>query len=143
MNKKTTGREELRRIADAFDEDILNASPAQLREQLADEGLDEAKAIAEMDSILEEARKSCGNALLELAKAAIAARGAKPQNVSPIDRERVRGKLGVMHSGAGENVEGMMLAARKGKKLSERDEEGALDDLAQLEALEKEGDPEE
>ena len=143
MNKKTTGREELRRIAGAFDEDILNASPAQLREQLADEGLDEAKAIAEMDSILEEARKSCGNALLELAKAAIAARGAKPQNVSPIDRERVRGKLGVMRSGAGESVEGMMLAARKGKKPPGRDEEGALDDLAQLEALEKEGDPEE
>jgi hypothetical protein len=143
MTKKTSGRDELQRIADAFDKDILNASPAQLREQLAEEGLDEAKVIAEMDSILEEAKKSCGKALLEQAKAAIAARGAKPSNVSQIDRERVRGKLGAMRSGAGENVEGMMLAARKGKKLSERDEEGALDDLTQLEALDKEGDPEE
>jgi hypothetical protein len=38
------------------------------------------------------------------------------------------------------NVAGMMMAARKGKKLSGKDEEGALDDLAQLEALENEGD---
>jgi hypothetical protein len=32
----------------------------------------------------------------------------------------------------------MMLAARKGKQLSETDQDGALDDLAQLDALESE-----
>jgi hypothetical protein len=31
-----------------------------------------------------------------------------------------------------------MMAARKGGKLSERDEDGIVDDLAQLEALENE-----
>ena len=33
-----------------------------------------------------------------------------------------------------------MMAARKGKKLSDNDEEGAVDDLAQLEALERDAE---
>jgi hypothetical protein len=143
MTRKTTGYEQLQRIADALDEEILNASPAQLREELASEGLDEAKVIAEMDSILAEAKSSVGKSRLEQAKAAVSARSSQSSKAPSKDRERVRGKLSAMRSGAGENVEGMMLAARKGKKLSERDEDGALDDLAQLEALEREGDPEE
>jgi hypothetical protein len=143
MSKKVTGHEQLQRIADALEEDILNASPAELREELASEGLDEAKVIAEMDAILAEAKKSCGKLRLEQAKAAVAARGSEASNVSRIDRERVRSKLDAMRSGAGENVAGMMMAARKGKKLSDKDEEGTLDDLAQLEALENEGDEEE
>ncbi|WP_316159310.1 hypothetical protein [Bradyrhizobium sp. SZCCHNRI3042] len=143
MTRKNRGRNELQRISNAFDEDILNASPTQLRELLAEEGLDETKVVAEMDAILEQAKRSCGKAKLDQAKTAIAARGSEPSNVSAIDRERVRGKLGAMRSGAGENMEGMMMAARQGKKLSARDEEGALDDLAQLEAMENGGDSEE
>jgi hypothetical protein len=126
-----------------LDEDILNMSSAQLREELASEGMDEATVIAEMDAILAEAKKTCAKLRLEEAKTAVAARNEQANNVSSIDRERVKGKLNAMRSGAGENVAGMMMAARKGKKLSERDEQGALDDLAQLEALENEGDVEE
>jgi len=143
MNSKTTGHEQLQRIADAFDEEILNASPAQLREELAAEGLDEGKVIAEMDAALAEAKKSYGKLRLEQAKAAVAARAVAPSNVSPIDKERIRGKLASMRSGAGDNVAGMIMAARKGKGLSGNDEEGTLNDLAQLEELEKEGDEEE
>jgi hypothetical protein len=143
MSSKVTGHEQLQRIADALDDDILNASPEQLREELAAEGLDKAKVIAEMDAALAEAKKSCGKLRIEQAKAAVAARGSEASKVSPIDRERVRSKLDAMRSGADENVAGMMMAARKGKKLSDKDEEGTLDDLAQLEALENEGDDEE
>jgi uncharacterized protein YgfB (UPF0149 family) len=143
MSGKVTGHEQLQRIADALDDDILNASPEQLREELAAEGLDEAKVIAEMDAALAEAKKSCGKLRIQQAKAAVAARGSEASKVSPIDRERVRSKLDAMRSGADENVAGMMMAARKGKKLSDKDEEGTLDDLAQLEALENEGDDEE
>jgi hypothetical protein len=142
MSSKVTGHEQLQRITDALDEDILNASPAELREALASEGLDEAKVIAEMDAALAEAKRSCGKLRLEQAKAAVATHGSEASNVSSIDRERVRSKLDAMRSGSGENVAGMMMAARKGKKLSDRDEEGTLDDLAQLEALEN-GDEEE
>jgi hypothetical protein len=67
----------------------------------------------------------------------------KPPSSPQSTEARVKGKLNAMRSGAGENVAGMMMAARKGKKLSEKDEEGTLDDLAQLEALENEGNKEE
>ena len=143
MSGKISASEQLRRINDALDEDILNMSPAQLREELAAEGMDEATVIAEMDAILVEAKKNCAKLRLEEAKAAVAARNSQATIISSIDRARVKGKLNAMRSGAGENVAGMMMAARKGKKLSEKDEEGTLDDLAQLEALENEGNKEE
>lgn len=114
-----------------------------MRKLLAEEGLDETKVAAQMDAIFEESKRSCGKAKLDKARAAITARGSEQSNVSPIDRERLRGKLGVMRPGAGENMGGMMMAARLGKKLSARDEEGALEDLAQLGAMDNEGDPEE
>jgi len=46
-----------------------------------------------------------------------------------------------MRSGRPGENDDLMMAARKGKEMSPSDEEGALDDLAQLEALESE-DPE-
>jgi hypothetical protein len=143
MTKKITGSEELRRISDALDESILNASPEQLREELAAEGLEEAKVVAEMNAILAEAKKSCGKLRLEQAKEVVPTHRSQGSKISPIDRERVRKKLNAMRSGEGEDVAGMMIAARKGKKLSDSDEEGVLDDLAQLEALENDKDSDE
>jgi hypothetical protein len=46
-----------------------------------------------------------------------------------------------MRAGKGGNASGLMMAAREGDGLSESDEEGAVDDMAQLEALEAQ-DPE-
>jgi hypothetical protein len=43
-----------------------------------------------------------------------------------------------MRSGRPGENDGLMMAARKGKEISLSDEEGALDDLAQLEALDAE-----
>jgi hypothetical protein len=141
MTKRATGSEELRRITDALDESILNASPAQLREELA--ALEEAKIVAEMDAILAEAKTACGKLRFDRAKEAVAAHRSQASNVSSIDKDRVRKKLDAMRSGADENVGGMMMAARKGRKLSDSDEEGAVDDLAQLEALEKDAEGDE
>jgi hypothetical protein len=143
MTKRTTGSEELRRITDALDESILNASPAQLHEELASGGLEEAKVIAEMDAILADAKKACGKLRFDRAKEAVAAHRSQASNVSSINRDKVRKRLDAIRSGAGENVRGMMMAARKGKKLSDNDEEGAVDDLAQLEALEKDAEGDE
>jgi hypothetical protein len=43
-----------------------------------------------------------------------------------------------MRAGDGAKASDMMMAARKGKGLSDRDEDGILDDLAHLAALEAE-----
>jgi hypothetical protein len=45
-----------------------------------------------------------------------------------------------MRSGSKSADDGLMMAARKGKQLLQNDEESAMDDLAQLEALEAQDD---
>ena len=55
----TNGRkplEELRRIDDAIEESILRATEQELREELASEGLDADKVIAEMDAMTKNAK---------------------------------------------------------------------------------------
>jgi hypothetical protein len=138
MTKKGTGSEELRRIGEAIDESILNASSGELREEAAAQGLDVDKLVAEMDAILAEAKSACANQRLARAKEAVTAFKSQNAVVSPVQREAVRKKLHATRSGDRTSAAGMMMAARKGKSVSESDEEGEVDDLAQLEALESE-----
>jgi hypothetical protein len=128
--------EELRRIDDAIDESILGASVKDLREELAEEGLDPDKVIAEMDAITRDAKIAGAKMRLTQARESVASFKTEHTNVQPGDRTALRGKLQRMRSGGKSGGEGLMMAARKGKQLSPSDEEGAVDDLAQLEALE-------
>ena len=137
MTKKVTGTEELRRIGDAIDESILNASSEELREELAAQGLDVAKVVAEMDAMTARAKAAGAKMRLEEAKRQLQSFKAGVSNVSPFDREVARRLLQKMKSGGSESSP-VMMAARKGKGLSQSDEEGVLDDLAQLQALDDE-----
>jgi hypothetical protein len=138
MTKKSTGSEELRRIDEAIDESILNASSAELREEGAAQGLDVDKLVAEMDVIFADAKSACAKQRLARAKEAVAAFKSQNAMVSPVQREAARKKLHATRSGDGTSAAGMMRAARKGKHVSKSDEDGEVDDLAQLEALESE-----
>jgi hypothetical protein len=60
-------------------------------------------------------------------------------NVRTLDLAKARRRLDGMVAGEAADT---MMAARKGGKLSERDEDGIVDDLAQLEALENEASEE-
>ncbi len=128
--------EELRRIDDAIDESILSTAAKDLREELAEEGLDPDKVIAEMDAITRDAKIAGAKMRLTQAKESVSSFKTERTNVRPGDRSALRAKLQRMRSGGKSGGEGLMMAARKGKQLSPSDEEGALDDLAQLEALE-------
>lgn len=141
MTRKITATEELRRIGEAFDDSILAASPEELREELAAQGLDVEKVVAEMDAINASAKLAGAKMRLERARDAVKAAKSRPAVVSSAERESVRAKLHDMRAGKGGNASGLMMAARKGDGLSESDEEGAVDDMAQLEALEAQ-DPE-
>jgi hypothetical protein len=141
MTKKITATEELRRIGEAFDDSILAASPEELREELAAQGLDVEKVVAEMDAINASAKLAGAKMRLERARDAVKAAKSQPTVVSSAERESVRAKLHDMRAGKGGNASGRMMAARKGDGLSESDEEGAVDDMAQLETLEAQ-DPE-
>lgn len=135
----TNGRkaiDELRRIGDAIDESILGASTEEIREDLASQGLDADKVVAEMDAITKAAKIAGAKMRLAQAKDAVKSFKAGKIETSQIDRPALRSNLQHMRSGRTGNQSGMMMAARKGKKLSQSDEEGTLDDLAILQALE-------
>jgi hypothetical protein len=136
MTKKITATEELRRIGEAFDDSILAASPEELREEFAAQALDVEKVVAEMDAINASAKLAGAKMRLERARDAVKAAKSQPTVVSSAERESVRARLHDMRAGKGGNASGLMMAARKGDGLSESDEEGAVDDMAQLEALE-------
>jgi hypothetical protein len=141
MTSRRKAIDELRRIDDAIDESILGASPEELREELAAQGLDPDKVVAEMDSSTERAKIAGAKMRLAQAKDAVKSFKAGKIETSQIDRPALRSNLQHMRSGRTGYQSGMMMAARKGKKLSQSDEEGTLDDLAILQALETQ-DPE-
>jgi hypothetical protein len=141
MTIKRTNREELEKLDDAIDESILAASSDELREELAALGLDPDAVVAEMDAVTGRARIAAAKRSLERAKRAVLTFKARPADVSAEDRDAVRRKLGEMRAGDGAKASDMMMAARKGKGLSDSDEQGILDDLARLARLEAE-DPE-
>jgi hypothetical protein len=142
MTTRRTFQDELRKLDEAIDESILAASSDELREELAAQGMGPDAMVSEMDAVTARARNAAAKRGLERAKQAVLAFKARPANVSSEDKDAVRRKLGEMRTGDGANASDMMMAARKGKGLSESDEQGILDDLAQLAALEAE-DPQE
>lgn len=142
MTTRRTFQEELRKLDEAIDESILAASSDDLREELVALGMDPEVVASEMDAVTARARNAAAKRGLEQAKQAVLAFKARPANISSEDRHVVRKKLGEMRVGDGANVSDVMIAARKGKGLSDNDEEGLLDDLTQLAALEAE-DPQE
>jgi hypothetical protein len=141
MTKKRKSIDELRDLSDAIDESILGASDAEVSEELASLGIDPEKVAAEMDAIAQEAKRLAGKSRLARANDAVSAFRSNPPNASQGDRTALRSRLQRMRSGRPGENDDLMMAGRKGKEMSPSDEEGALDDLAQLEALESE-DPE-
>lgn len=142
MSGKRTSQDELRKLDEAIDESILAASSEELREELTALGMDSDAMVSEMDAVTARAKNAAAKRGLERAKQAVLAFKARPANAASGVTEAVRRKVGDMRTGVGANASDMMMAARKGNGLSESDEQGMLDDLAQLAALEAE-DPQE
>ncbi|QOZ66381.1 MULTISPECIES: hypothetical protein [Bradyrhizobium] len=141
MTSKRTSQDELRKLDDAIDESILAASSEELREELAAMGIDPASVVSEMDAVTAHAKSVAAKKSLEQARQAVLAFKAQSAKSFPEDRDASRRKLEAMRAGELTGAFDMM-AARKAKGLSDSDEQGMLDDLAQLAALEAE-DPQE
>lgn len=142
MTGKRTSQDELRKLDEAIDESVLAASSEELREELAALGMDPDAVVSEMDAVTARAKNAAAKRGLERAKQAVLAFKARPANASSGVTDAVLRKLGEMRTGGGARASDMMIAARKGNGLSDSDEQGILDDLAQLAALEAE-DPQE
>jgi hypothetical protein len=127
------------KIGDAIDESILEASEKDLREDFAEQGHDFDRAVARVGSTIERAKASAAKLRFERAKREAKA-FREEGNFRRLDLEKARRRLDVIRTG---DMKDTTMAARKGGKLSERDEEGVVDDLAQLEALENKAREEE
>jgi hypothetical protein len=132
MSRNPTDLEKLSKLDQAIDDSILEASEADLREDFKEVGEDFDKAVARAGRALEQAKARA--ARMRFKRAQDESKAYREQeNVKSFDLAKARRRLDGIRSG---EVENAMMAARKGGKLSQRDEENLLKDLAQLEALE-------
>ena len=139
MTKRPSHKDQMSKIGDAIDESILEASEKDLREDFAEQGHDFDRAVARVGSTIERAKASAAKLRFERAKREAKA-FREEGNFRRLDLEKARRRLDVIRTG---DMKDTTMAARKGGKLSERDEEGVVDDLAQLEALENKAREEE
>jgi hypothetical protein len=131
-------REQLDRIEEALVETILAASEAELREDMKARGEDPDKCLARIEEIIAGAKAACANRRFERAKSELKDWRSGQDKVVDIDRAAARVRFEKIRSRDPELASRMMMAARNGESLSDRDMEGLLEDLAKLERLEGE-----
>ena len=136
-HRKPTACEELERIEKALVESLLNANEHDLREELTAAGKDPDSCVADIDATIARARAECARSRMETARAELAAWRGQGMKPGKIDLEEARARLQRLRSSDAGLDSKMMMAARKGEGLSENDLEGLLDDLAELERLER------
>lgn len=136
MSKVPSDSERLSKIGKAIDDSILEASEKELREEFAEDGDDFDQAVARVNSAIDRAKARAARMKFERAKSEAKAY-REGGNVTPLNLDKARQRLVGVRSG---DLADTMIAARKGGKLSDRDEAGIVDDLARLQALEDEAE---
>jgi hypothetical protein len=135
MNNKKTP---LDHFEDAFIDSILNMSESELDEELCEMGLDPQAAIEQTKAAVERGIVRANKATFARARSELAEAKARLVSSSHLrDRSGAAARFEKMKTGDPELSSRMMMAARKGKGLSENDVEGILEDLDDLEKLEK------
>jgi hypothetical protein len=131
--------DELERIEDALAESLLDATGEDVREEVAASGDDPDALIAKVDAAIASARADSARARLERARAELSAWRAK-SGPSPLEREAARTRFERMRSGHFDSDAKTTMAARKGQGLSDTDVEGVVNDMAELDRLERDAD---
>jgi hypothetical protein len=128
---------ELEHIEDALVDSILDAAGEDLRRELADLGGSADAVIADVDATIRSALAASARRRLQQAKSELAAWRTGQQSTTA-EREAAKARLERLRSGQLVADARMMMAARKGGGLSESDEQGLIEDMAELERLERE-----
>jgi hypothetical protein len=124
----------LNRLADAFVDDILQASDEEILAEFTESHGDPAKNAADMRALFERTVLATNKRRLKAARAGVAA-NRTPANVAPaIDITEARQRLSRILASVAPNVK-LTLAARKENELSDSDVFGMLEDLQELGAL--------
>jgi len=137
-SRKNTTREQLDRIEDSLIESILGASEAELREEMIERGEDPDRFLLRIEQIIAGAKTACSKRRMERAKFELQEWRAGQARTLKLDREAARARFEKIRSHDPDLASRMLLAARKGEGLSERDIEGLIEDLAKLERLDDE-----
>lgn len=131
----------LEHVEDAIIDSILQLSGDQLDEELRDIGLDPEEAIAKVDAAIQRGIFNAGKANLTRAQAQLALVKSSLTSASPNANASTRERFEKIRNGKADEAEPIMMAARKGEDLSEKDIEGILEDLEELDRLEDDDNP--
>jgi hypothetical protein len=135
--KRPSPSQQLERIEDALVESILNAGEGETH---AVAGEDAQKVIAEIDAVIASARMEASRQRLERAREDLSTWRTKGSAVTGLQREAARSRFERLRSGESDPDAKLMMAARKGKGLSQDDVDGLIEDMAELEQLERDSD---
>jgi len=133
MTSTKSDRDALARLADAFVEDILDASDEEILAEAREDYTDPAAAAAQTKMLFDKAAAAAGKGRLAAARAAVAAqRGAA--TVTRLDPAEARRRLQRVLTRDPEMARQLTHAARndQGTGLSDSEVQGLLEDLAEL-----------
>lgn len=127
-------------LEDAILDDILGMSEEEARQELRELGSSPEAALSRVKAAIGAATSECARRRMDEAKAGVAEFRSRVPGAISLDERRAQARrlAGMMSRNPG--AAGMTMAARKSEGLSDRDEEGLLEDLADLERLEREDD---
>jgi len=128
---------ELELIEDAVVDSILDASGEDLRKEIVELGENPNAVVTRIDATIRSARAVTARRRLEQAQSELA-RWRAGQRPTAAEREAAQQRLARLRSGQVDPDAPMMMAARKSEGLSENDEQGLIEDMAELERLERE-----
>lgn len=133
---------ELERIEDALVESILDTAGEALQRELSEVGAEPDALIAMVESAIAAARSKYARNRLEMARREYEVWRASGEKVAGPEREAARSRLERLRTGDRSLDSKIMMAARKGERLSESDLEALIQDMAELERLERDNDEE-
>ncbi len=139
-SKKTNPSSPLERLEDALVDTILNISESELDAELREMNLDPNDVAIRTKAAINRGIVAANKASLTRAKNQLAEAKVR-LSIFTTSRDRA-GALERFEKMKAGDTEPMMMAARKGEGLSEKDIEGVLEDLDDLEKLEKGDDQE-
>ena len=134
QKSSNTEKHRLRQIEDALIQNVLDTSGDELRAEIKEANEDPNKYIVLITSVIADAQDKCAKQRLELAKVQAAAfKTQKKADIVSFNKSRLKTEL---ETSSAIPATAIMLAARKGKQLSERDEDALLRARAKLQKLE-------
>ena len=133
MTGTKSDRTALARLANAFVEDVLNASDEDIMAEAREDHLDPATAAAHARALFEKAAATAGKGRLAAARSALS-QGRRPATVTRLDAAESRRRLQQALTRDPDLARRLTLAARKdqGQGLSDNDVRGLLEDLTEL-----------